>query len=392
MVDPENTSFSTVDGVLFDYKKTTLMAYPGAKAGDYVIPEKVTTLAQYAFSGATQLTNVRLPKTITAIPNGAFFGCTSLEKVNIPEKVNNIGSFAFSECASLSAVKVAWSTPLSLLADAFRNTYIEDAKLYVPEGKKTVYSRANIWKQFGEIKEYPNCDVNGDGLADMLDAVDIVKFVVDTPAEEFDEFLADFDEDELVTAADAVRLLNMLADGSAAPNIASAPMKMIEGDEHVGLTLDPNGVISLSLDNVRRYSAFQFDLTLSEGSEVSLAQLTERKNGHQLVYNKVGENTYRFVAISLSGNSFRDFEGTLLNIMAGSRDAETVSATNIRMITSDGVTYLFEDVLAAMPTDIAEVMTQGNSDADAIYNLSGMRVERAGKGVYIVNGKKVIIK
>ncbi len=392
VVDPENTSFSTVDGVLFDYKKTTLMAYPCAKAGDYVIPEKVTTLAQYAFSGATQLTNVRLPKTITAIPNGAFFGCTSLEKVNIPEKVNNIGSFAFSECASLSAVKVAWSTPLSLLADAFRNTYIEDAKLYVPEGKKTVYSRANIWKQFGEIKEYPNCDVNGDGLADMLDAVDIVKFVVDTPAEEFDEFLADFDEDELVTAADAVRLLNMLADGSAAPNIASAPMKMIEGDEHVGLTLDPNGVISLSLDNVRRYSAFQFDLTLSEGSEVSLAQLTERKNGHQLVYNKVGENTYRFVAISLSGNSFRDFEGTLLNIMAGSRDAETVSATNIRMITSDGVTYLFEDVLAAMPTDIAEVMTQGNSDADAIYNLSGMRVERAGKGVYIVNGKKVIIK
>jgi hypothetical protein len=125
---------------------------------------------------------------------------------------------------------------------------------------------------------------------------------------------------------------------------------------------------------------------------VKLAQLTGRKNGHQLIYNKVGENTYRFVAISLSGNSFRDFEGTLLNIMAGSTDAETVSATNIRMITSDGVTYFFEDVLAAMPTDIAEVMTQGNSDADAIYNLSGMRVERTGKGVYIVNGKKVIIK
>ena len=219
-----------------------------------------------------------------------------------------------------------------------------------------------------------------------------VKFVVDTPAEEFDEFLADFDDDELVTVADAVLLLNMLADGSAAPNIKSAPMMQVEGDEQMTLTQDPNGVLSLSLDNVRRYSAFQFDLTLPEGTEVTMAQLTGRKNGHQLMFNKIGGNTYRFVAISLSGNTFRDFEGALVNIVAGNPDAESVMATNIRMITPNGETHLFEDVSAAMPTDIAEVMTRGENDADAIYNLSGMRVERPGKGVYIVNGKKVIIK
>lgn len=392
VVDPENKSFCTVDGVLFDYKKSNLIAYPGAKAGAYVVPEKVTTLSQYAFSGASQLTDVRLPNTVTAIPNGTFSGCTSLETVNIPEKVNNIGVFAFSECESLSAVKVAWTTPLSLLADAFRNTFIEDVTLYVPAGRKTVYSRASVWSQFREIKEYPDCDVNGDGLADMLDAVDIVKFVVDTPAEEFDEFLADFDDDELVTVADAVLLLNMLADGSAAPNIKSAPMMQVEGDEQMTLTQDPNGVLSLSLDNVRRYSAFQFDLTLPEGAEVTMAQLTGRKNGHQLMFNKIGGNTYRFVAISLSGNTFRDFEGALVNIVAGNPDAESVMATNIRMITPNGETHLFNDLSAAMPTDIAEVMTRGENDAEAIYNLSGMRVERPGKGVYIVNGKKVIIK
>lgn len=392
VVDPENKNFCAEDGVLFDIKKTTLYAYPGAKAGDYVIPEKVTTLAQYAFSGARQLTGVRLPSAITAIPNGTFSSCSSLETVNIPEKVNNIGVFAFSECESLRAVKVAWNTPLSLLADVFRNTFIEDATLYVPAGRKTVYSKASTWSQFKEIKEYPNCDVNGDGLADMLDAVDIVKFVVDTPAEEFDEFLADFDNDQLVTVADAVMLLNMLADGSAAPNIQSAPMKLVEGDEQVSLTIDPNNVISLSLENVRHYSAFQFDLTLPEGAEVTLAQLTGRKNGHQLVFNKVGDNTYRFVAISLAGNTFREFEGALVNILAGQPDGDAVKATHIRMITPDGVTHLFDDVEAAMPTDIAEMLTRGNSENEATYNLSGMRVERAGKGIYIVNGKKVIIK
>jgi hypothetical protein len=29
---------------------------------------------------------------------------------------------------------------------------------------------------------------------------------------------------------------------------------------------------------------------------------------------------------------------------------------------------------------------------DAIYNLNGMRVQKTGKGLYIVNGKKVVIK
>ena len=36
-------------------------------------------------------------------------------------------------------------------------------------------------------------------------------------------------------------------------------------------------------------------------------------------------------------------------------------------------------------------MTEGQADA-AVYNLSGQRVERASKGLYIVNGKKVVIK
>ena len=32
------------------------------------------------------------------------------------------------------------------------------------------------------------------------------------------------------------------------------------------------------------------------------------------------------------------------------------------------------------------------NESDSWYTLSGVRVERPGKGVYIVNGKKVIIK
>ena len=41
-------------------------------------------------------------------------------------------------------------------------------------------------------------------------------------------------------------------------------------------------------------------------------------------------------------------------------------------------------------TDIIEVPTEVLNGNGAIYDLSGRRVEKATKGVYIVNGKKVI--
>jgi hypothetical protein len=41
-------------------------------------------------------------------------------------------------------------------------------------------------------------------------------------------------------------------------------------------------------------------------------------------------------------------------------------------------------------TDIIEVPTEALNGNVEIYDLSGRRVEKAGKGVYIVNGKKVI--
>lgn len=35
---------------------------------------------------------------------------------------------------------------------------------------------------------------------------------------------------------------------------------------------------------------------------------------------------------------------------------------------------------------------EGRNDANVVYDLSGRRVVKAAKGLYIVNGKKVIVK
>jgi hypothetical protein len=69
--------------------------------------------------------------------------------------------------------------------------------------------------------------------------------------------------------------------------------------------------------------------------------------------------------------------------------------SNIKFVSLDGAIHSFDNVDHALPTGIVEMQQEGRSAAfeDGVYyNLNGVKVEKPGKGVYIVNGKKVIIK
>ena len=66
-MDALNSVYSSVDGVLFNKSQTTLIQYPGGKAGSYTIPNSVTSIGDYAFSGCTSLTSVTIPNSVTSI-------------------------------------------------------------------------------------------------------------------------------------------------------------------------------------------------------------------------------------------------------------------------------------------------------------------------------------
>lgn len=120
MVSPDNYSFSSRDGILFDKNQTKLLLYPAARGGSYTIPEGVETIDFWAFEFCTRLTSVTLPNTVRRIGGCAFFGCTALESVNIPAGVNEIEEQAFAYCSSLTAVTLPASVGL-LTAHAFLN-------------------------------------------------------------------------------------------------------------------------------------------------------------------------------------------------------------------------------------------------------------------------------
>ena len=92
-VDPLNSFYSSVDGVLFDKSQTTLIQCPGGKAGSYTVPNSVTNIGGYAFESCHNLTRLTIPKSVSSIGDGAFADCTNLRRFcfegNAPKSVSS---------------------------------------------------------------------------------------------------------------------------------------------------------------------------------------------------------------------------------------------------------------------------------------------------------------
>ena len=105
-VEEGNPNYTAEDGVLFNKDKTTLICCPARKAGEYVIPNTVTSIEFVAFDGCSDLTSVTIPNSVTSIGEWAFSGCIGLTSVTIGNSVTSIGKYAFSGCSDLTSVTI----------------------------------------------------------------------------------------------------------------------------------------------------------------------------------------------------------------------------------------------------------------------------------------------
>lgn len=79
-VDPQNATFSSLDGVFFDKNRTQLVCCPNGKTGTYRAPDGVQSINYWAFNG-TSLSKVILPNSVTNIATGAFNACNYLTSI-----------------------------------------------------------------------------------------------------------------------------------------------------------------------------------------------------------------------------------------------------------------------------------------------------------------------
>ena len=355
------------------------------------IPNSVTSIERRTFAWCSGLTSVAIPGSVTSIGWCAFGFCSLLTSVTIPNSVTSIEDMAFYGCSSLTSVIVESSTPVTITSDVFSNH--ANAKLYVPSGCKATYTAANYWEEFKAIKEYPDCDVNQDGDIDVVDVVDIARYVVDIPAETFDVFLADLNSDKTVNVADAVVLVNEIAGDTNWSRRMRAPQS--EHNDVLKLTENDDNSLSWHIEGNGRYTAFQFDLYLPEDVDVTQMRLNnQRKQKHQLLYNKVREGQWRVVALSTSNRVFEGVAGELLNIELDGFATDDVLIDNIHFVTAQGTDVMFDAVSLSRDGMTTKVNTLpvDAENSQSVYSLSGQRRNAPQKGLNIIGGKKVIIK
>ncbi len=80
-VSENNTAYSSQDGILYNKEKTKFIHVPDDLQGDVTIPEGVTSIGEYAFSGCSSLTSITIPEGVKYIGDSAFSYCTSLTSI-----------------------------------------------------------------------------------------------------------------------------------------------------------------------------------------------------------------------------------------------------------------------------------------------------------------------
>ncbi len=71
-----------------------------------IIPDSVTSIGDWAFSGCTGLTSINIPNSVTSIGDYAFNQCTGLTSITIPDSVTSIGDYAFNQCTGLTSITI----------------------------------------------------------------------------------------------------------------------------------------------------------------------------------------------------------------------------------------------------------------------------------------------
>lgn len=113
------------------------------------IPNTVTILQQYAFSGMTQLKNIVLSQNLTTLEQYCFQSCQSLFNITLPSTVTTIGNDCFSYCCNLTSLYCKAATPPTLGLNVFQYTPIR--KIIVPASSVNAYKTALGWSSYADI-------------------------------------------------------------------------------------------------------------------------------------------------------------------------------------------------------------------------------------------------
>ena len=155
IVASSNSSYCSIEGVLYTKDKSTLMSCPGgqretvhippetrelatdsfsaaqlsylvvpstvetlgsqvfctSEINRIILPDNLTELGQYFFSWTSAINEIHLPASLRSIPYGCVAYCYGLTEIEIPAAVTYVGDSAFADCSALKKITFSGAAP-----------------------------------------------------------------------------------------------------------------------------------------------------------------------------------------------------------------------------------------------------------------------------------------
>jgi len=375
------------------------------------LPESVTTIEARAFHYATGLTAINIPSKVTEIPDETFAQCNFTELV-IPDGVTSIGGMAFMMCMSLKTI--TFGSGLTTIENwAFECPNVTDIYCYATpfttwngngfaNAKATKFHVADA-KAWGTA--FPSANVT---FVDDLNAFTLAEDVDNTAAiagrngheanvtltrtlkaGSYNTFAVPFDIDAATLTAQGITAKKLTAsslDGTtltltfadATTIEAGKPYLVkvaadVENPTFAGVTVSST-VSTTETDNVDLVPMMGKTLvTGPEGDKDNTKAVLFLASNNTLVYPTVVNDASQEASYMKGFRAYFQLKGA-------AADPASVKSFAINFGDETGIISL---------TPNHSPVSEGS-----IYMLDGRRVssQQAQNGVYIVNGKKVIIK
>ncbi len=147
-VAEDHTAYSSQGGILYDKEKTQIIRVPRKLQGEVTIADGVTSIAEYTFSGCTEMTSVTIPASVTKISGYSFRECSALTTVTMLGGVTVINNCTLYNCANLTMVVIPKSVT-EIGKSAFYNCTNLTALTY--EGSKSEWNKVTNSSSFSSF-------------------------------------------------------------------------------------------------------------------------------------------------------------------------------------------------------------------------------------------------